>query len=397
MEPFNSHFYKHLLSLTKAEINHIRKLFKCDDVPSNLRKQEMAAGVADYILNESEYWMRMLPCTEIQLIDELLQHKPGYQLSVGFLPYIPIIEEYGIVSAEYDEDDNCYFCVDADMHNAFKFGIQNAMAFIAAKDMIPYEAIARGVLNLYGVVPCNVLYDILKSAEPEISAQTGYYSFQPSYLIFISESLLLSNYFYDFTRKPYYCNPSIEDPLYFIQEQISRGEIDYKKYSIADFKKAGRNPPFCSVGMELRQSKVMLKEFQKYAGDGFDELIDYDNLYSLAQVGVPGIIDMATEELRFPSMKALNEFIGHINEFSNHIPHWALKGWSPDEIFNQFEKPMLNPLPQISSFSRLDNWTRKMNADTYEKAFEVKKVGRNDPCPCGSGKKYKDCHGKYQS
>lgn len=24
----------------------------------------------------------------------------------------------------------------------------------------------------------------------------------------------------------------------------------------------------------------------------------------------------------------------------------------------------------------------------------VKKIGRNDPCPCGSGKKYKDCHGR---
>ena len=23
-----------------------------------------------------------------------------------------------------------------------------------------------------------------------------------------------------------------------------------------------------------------------------------------------------------------------------------------------------------------------------------KKVGRNDPCPCGSGKKYKNCHGR---
>jgi uncharacterized protein YecA (UPF0149 family) len=21
-------------------------------------------------------------------------------------------------------------------------------------------------------------------------------------------------------------------------------------------------------------------------------------------------------------------------------------------------------------------------------------IGRNDPCPCGSGKKYKKCHGK---
>ena len=24
----------------------------------------------------------------------------------------------------------------------------------------------------------------------------------------------------------------------------------------------------------------------------------------------------------------------------------------------------------------------------------VKKIGRNDPCPCESGKKYKDCHEK---
>lgn len=24
----------------------------------------------------------------------------------------------------------------------------------------------------------------------------------------------------------------------------------------------------------------------------------------------------------------------------------------------------------------------------------VAKIGRNDPCPCGSGKKYKDCHQK---
>ena len=31
-------------------------------------------------------------------------------------------------------------------------------------------------------------------------------------------------------------------------------------------------------------------------------------------------------------------------------------------------------------------------AHTYKR--EEAKVGRNDPCPCGSGKKYKQCHGK---
>ena len=31
-------------------------------------------------------------------------------------------------------------------------------------------------------------------------------------------------------------------------------------------------------------------------------------------------------------------------------------------------------------------------AGTYVR--DGKKVGRNEPCPCGSGKKYKQCHGK---
>jgi preprotein translocase subunit SecA len=33
---------------------------------------------------------------------------------------------------------------------------------------------------------------------------------------------------------------------------------------------------------------------------------------------------------------------------------------------------------------------------TKQKPVHVEKVGRNDPCPCGSGKKYKTCHGKGQ-
>ena len=34
--------------------------------------------------------------------------------------------------------------------------------------------------------------------------------------------------------------------------------------------------------------------------------------------------------------------------------------------------------------------------DTKAKQQPVRKqkIGRNDPCPCGSGKKYKQCHGK---
>jgi preprotein translocase subunit SecA len=33
-------------------------------------------------------------------------------------------------------------------------------------------------------------------------------------------------------------------------------------------------------------------------------------------------------------------------------------------------------------------------SDPATLAQAVPKVGRNDPCPCGSGKKYKHCHGR---
>jgi preprotein translocase subunit SecA len=37
--------------------------------------------------------------------------------------------------------------------------------------------------------------------------------------------------------------------------------------------------------------------------------------------------------------------------------------------------------------------TKKSVVQTNDEAYPDKKVGRNEPCPCGSGKKYKHCHG----
>ena len=50
--------------------------------------------------------------------------------------------------------------------------------------------------------------------------------------------------------------------------------------------------------------------------------------------------------------------------------------------------------------SRNDETLQSMNPEEKNKKNKPvkveKKVGRNDPCPCGSGKKYKNCHGKIQ-
>ena len=52
------------------------------------------------------------------------------------------------------------------------------------------------------------------------------------------------------------------------------------------------------------------------------------------------------------------------------------------KIFEKFEKPHLRPLPKKPYRAGASN------GGPFEKKV---KIGRNDPCPCGSGKKYKNC------
>jgi len=47
------------------------------------------------------------------------------------------------------------------------------------------------------------------------------------------------------------------------------------------------------------------------------------------------------------------------------------------------------PRPQRLQFSRGESPAAAQKAQR-----DIQKVGRNDPCPCGSGKKYKKCHGQ---
>ena len=381
MDASNSAYYKFLLSLTKDEINHIRKLFHCDDdVPSTLRKQEMALGVADYMLNESEYWMRMLPMNELQILEELLNHKPGYEFNAGYEPYPTLLDDYGIATVEYDKCGSSIYSLDPDMYKALKYGMHNAIGFILCKDCIQYEMYARGALNLYGVIRCDRMYDILRKAEKVIEEEYGESGVQPGHLVYISESLLLNAYMIDYDGESYFFHPSVEDPEEFIEEQLSRPQLDYKTYTVDEIREASANPPFITVGMDQPWGKDLLALAKRFATGSFIDVPDYDNYFIEAQYGIKEFISASVAEMKFSSMDDANRFVGKLNEFSNRIPHWKLKGWSPVELSAQ-RSPGFLP-GQMGVF----------NPSGF-----VRKVGRNDPCPCGSGRKYKDCHGKYQS
>lgn len=151
------------------------------------------------------------------------------------------------------------------------------------------------------------------------------------------------------------------------------------------------------------------EELLKYADDGyFEKSNQYKNLLSYLKKNffkpgderaewlaedIQGMcqfgVDMQTifdsfnnMKISFRDMDQANEVLQLIMELSNNIRIWENNGYTPQEIFEKFEKPNLKPLPDkpfdFGGSKVVDMNTRK-------------KVGRNDPCPCGSGKKYKKC------
>jgi preprotein translocase subunit SecA len=58
-----------------------------------------------------------------------------------------------------------------------------------------------------------------------------------------------------------------------------------------------------------------------------------------------------------------------------------------DELEREFQRKKKRELEQARTAGSSDGSNGNAPRVTGEK------VGRNDPCPCGSGKKYKKCHG----
>jgi preprotein translocase subunit SecA len=59
----------------------------------------------------------------------------------------------------------------------------------------------------------------------------------------------------------------------------------------------------------------------------------------------------------------------------------------------RIENVKLREEPEIQQLS-YSGGTEEPNPQPKSPRKVEHKIGRNDPCPCGSGKKYKKCHGR---
>ena len=99
-------------------------------------------------------------------------------------------------------------------------------------------------------------------------------------------------------------------------------------------------------------------------------------------------------------LESFNLFKEMIIKANKEVISFLMKGGLPAEENNKpqarFTQTQIQPKKEKLIETRDEHAIEEQNAQQKPKSQPIRvdaKIGRNDPCPCGSGKKYKGCHG----
>ncbi|MCH8325440.1 MAG: SEC-C domain-containing protein, partial [Bacteroidetes bacterium] len=180
---------------------------------------------------------------------------------------------------------------------------------------------------------------------------------------------------------------------------------------------------FESLGVEGIKEKIV-NEAKKFYNQK-EEMLGHDMMTRLEKYATLSVIDQKWKEhlremddlkegigLRAYGQKdplveykaeAFQLFIDLLKEIRNEVVSFSFKFFpqEPEEIQERRKKQSPGRMTALKEstdnigLSRGGAQSQNENIAGKQKPIKVEeKIGRNDPCPCGSGKKYKHCHGR---
>lgn len=372
---------------------------------SSLKKSDLAKKIADKMLDPKIMFERVCCMTDSELEVFLIGLKGPYEIPES-LAIDAITMQTSFRYGYFGEEDDKLYIPD-DVKEAWsKIDIDEFNR--KHSDINWMMKCFHFVRTLYGTAPVDVLIELLETKKNWHMDIDDLIELSHSVPIDLSICEFIDDMVVDLE---YAVNP--EELRYLLKEQ---GDKDFyiptyeeineladtaciiSKKPYQDLKKALVN----KVGLEAKEAEITLMEL-------WHKIAIEDDPH--------GTMNWFMNEIVFDSEKQVQEIINLYMAVCNSTNMLVNRGYAPIDMPHPPIKPGQMPtivpgstkaarmLTKVAPFINEKGFELDLSADEYpvmgfpnginkEASIGVKKVYPNDPCPCGSGKKYKKCCGR---
>lgn len=371
-----------LEDLNKADLNTLRKMAGYP-IKSNLKKADLVDALEDNFRKDPVSLLGELPVYDLLILSKLCGMRRDTCILCEKYPDMLYSMIYNIVEWDISEDDGnkIELWLTDDMYNLISPFVDKILKDVEKEKRYLIDYFFWGMLWVYGTPTTRDFINVLKKAFGNDEKDWG--------PIFID----LCNYFpfEDMDIDGTFLNPVIMDYDYLRQQREIRGmdKKPVKEFSLEEIIAVGATGPYFHYGRDTKECKDAIAALRKCGFNFNDASARISRLYlDVQEVEEPlKTSEMMQRTIGTPKLKSvdeLNSVIQPIMEYMNSVPRWFLGGRSPKDI-------------PVSREAKAQLASMAATAEKISSMTNFSGVGRNDPCPCGSGLKYKHCHGKYQS
>ncbi|MBP2630926.1 MAG: hypothetical protein H6Q70_1554 [Firmicutes bacterium] len=356
-----------LSTLTKAELDDIRYNL-CVQGISSLKKQEMAAALVPAIVDFSHKWMLTIGIEQYNILTHM-SRKNGISTVLDMNDVrMDYMRSMGMVFSGMAEGKQAWYLPN-DLLNVYA-SLDNAKFRKEISFNDEASRLATGLLFYYGYLPYDQLHErvntFLKDKKIEFVDFMG---------IMINAGCWQGNIINTEVGMHYY---TVMDPESLFEEQIRRDDLVYHEFSYEEIYQAGEAEYVEETDAYFELLRFLKDDVSLEHAEAVD-VIGEIVIMILNNEKINEILAYVQTMVEIPNMEVMQHLADIIADMSMTTHLWALKGHCQKELSSTHK----NFSEKYQSQKTRDNVVKFVPRTST--------IGRNDPCPCGSGKKYKKC------
>ena len=358
-----------LMSLTKTELDDIRiNLGVCGT--SSLKKQELADALAGAILNFAPNWLANIENEQYELLNKIVQSETCIKGDIITPSQVDYLSSIGIVFSG-SKDKEHYLFIPEELKEIFK-NINNKS--FKKKVLLNNETVrlATGILFYYGYLDYEQLYEmvtrIINKKEISLERFVG---------VLINGSCWQDEIITLEFGAQHINVVNLEE---LIETQLEWSKEEFRPLSYEEIYQAGQ-PGYVVKNQQYLQMEKFLAEKLNVSAEEVNGFMQDIIIMIMNEETSAFIFDYMQDMIAIPNQKIAKQLSLLLLELYNSVNIFKLKGYTLNELDKMMGKTAKGLV--VSKARGKDNVIRV--------SFGEKTAGRNEPCPCGSGKKYKKC------